>query len=82
MLTVVCGWAGAIVGLAMMVLTAEEVAKLLRDSDVVSAFWLGDDGGDALDEETDERILLLDAMFAWLCVVKWEVFQCFGYRGC
>jgi hypothetical protein len=55
----------------MLVVTAEEAVGWLRDSDVVSASGRGDDGGEALDDETDERLLLLEAIFAWLCVVEW-----------
>ena len=70
-MTVACGWAGAIVDIAMPVVTAVEAAGSLCDSGVVRAFWRGDDVGDALDEETDERLLLLDAMFVWLWVLCW-----------
>jgi hypothetical protein len=53
------------------VLTAEEAAGWLCDSDVGGTFWRGDERGDALDEETDERLLLLEAMFAWLWLMEW-----------
>ena len=53
----------------MLVLAAEEAAGRWCGSEVLRAFWLGDDGGDALDEETDEW-MLLDAIFAWLWVWK------------
>jgi hypothetical protein len=55
----------------MPVVTAVEAAGSLCDSDVVRAFWRWDDVGDALDEETDERLLLLVAMFVWLWVLYW-----------
>jgi hypothetical protein len=53
--------------LEMVVLTTEEAAGWLRDSD---ASWREVGGGDALEDETDESTLLLDSMLA--CVGRWR----------
>lgn len=56
-----CGCAGAMACLALMLLIAVEWAC---DFDVAGATWRGDCGDDALEDETDERLLLLDAIVA------------------